>query len=100
MRLGARLKHFLFILALMVGLALIGPHVAAYEELSPPGNPSGEYDGLYYDEDFWSKVPLPPGILLCQSVQDTLTGRSSIRCLQLPPGCILLMPTPSPSDSL
>ena len=65
----------------------------AYDEITQPGD-APEYQGYYIDEDRWSAVALPDSAMVCTIEPATEPGPTHVRCLKLPPGSIVLIPTP------
>lgn len=66
----------------------------AYEETSPPVEQSPPYQGFWLDDDLWSFVTLPDGTLVCQEILADSTGAARVECMHVPPGSIILVPTP------
>lgn len=50
--------------------------------------------GYLVDESRFSVIALPDSLLLCLEITNGPTDTHTIRCLKVPPGTILLVPTP------
>jgi len=91
-------RSLLYGAILSVGLLSIGPRAAAYDEQSVPSLMPEMNPHYFYDEGYWSDIPIPEGTLFCTRVESAdSTEQPYVRCMTIPKGSILLIPTPGDS---